>query len=358
LLLEFIREPPTGTSGFRFCHCGHRTHLSGDVHQSGSSPTWNGDKPADVKAVIQSETEFAYVLFRTQLFNQADLDNVAKIQAGYDAAPLSAYQRSAPPPPPPAVAWPKPAPDMLTTPALFSYLNFVLQFCPTHPSETTLMERFATLDIGAGKTFGLNERSPEQQQAVRDGIADAGRDLDGVMKRINAEEISSADMFGTRDFLKNNYLHRFAGAKLGLYGNSGEEASYLAYFVDATGAPADASKHDYTLRFAKGQLPPARAFWSLTMYDGKTQLLVANPLKRYLLNSTTLQSYRYEDDGSLTLYVQKDSPGADNAPNWLPAPNGPFYAILRIYMPAPEVISGTWKKPPLTPGASAPAAAR
>jgi hypothetical protein len=168
---------------------------------------------------------------------------------------------------------------MLTTPALFSHLNFVLQFCPTHPSETTLMERFATLDIGAGKTFGLNERSPEQQQAVRDGIADAGRDLDGVMKRINAEEISSADMFGTRDFLKNNYLHRFAGAKLGLYGNSGEEAIYLAYFVDATGAPADASKHDYTLRFAKGQLPPARAFWSLTMYDGKTQLLVANPLK-------------------------------------------------------------------------------
>jgi hypothetical protein len=160
-------------------------------------------------------------------------------------------------------------------------------------------------------------------------------------------------MFGTRDFLKNNYLHRFAGARLGLYGNSGEEAIYLAYFVDAAGAPADASTRNYTLTFAKGQLPPARAFWSLTMYDGKTQLLVANPLKRYLLNSTTLQSYRYENDGALTLYVQKDSPGGDNAPNWLPAPNGPFYAILRIYMPTPEVISGAWKKPPLTPGATA-----
>jgi hypothetical protein len=97
-------------------------------------------------------------------------------------------------------------------------------------------------------------------------------------------------MFGTREFL-NDYLYRFAGAKLGLYGNSGEEAIYLAYFVAATGAQADASKHGYRLTFPKGRLPPARAFWSLTMYDGRTQLLVANPLKRYLLNSTLEKSF-------------------------------------------------------------------
>ena len=167
------------------------------------------------------------------------------------------------------------------------------------------MNRFASLDIGAGKTFDMNRFSPEQQQAVRDGIADADRDVESLMKRINAEEISSAEMFGTRDVLKNNYLHRLVGAKLGLYGNSGEEAIYLGYFVDATGAPADASKHDYALTFPKGLLPPAHAFWSLTMYDGKSQLLVANPLKRYLLNSTMLKSYRYEADGSLTLYATK-----------------------------------------------------
>jgi hypothetical protein len=81
------------------------------------------------------------------------------------------------------------------------------------------------------------------------------------------------------------------------------------------------------------------------MYDGKTQFLVANPLKRYLLNSTMLKSFKYGADGSLTLYVQKDSPGAAEQSNWLPAPDGPFYAILRIYMPAIEVQNGTWKKP-------------
>lgn len=289
------------------------------------------------------------MLFRTQLFNATDLANVDRIQKGYDAKPLSAYLKAPAPRAATDVSWPALRDDMLTTPAMFPYVNFMLQFCPLHPSEKALMERFATLNIGAGKTFDMNALSAEQQKAVQDGIADANEALASEMKKINAEAISSSDMFGTREFLKNNYLYRFTGAKLGLYGNSGAEAIYLAYFVDATGAQADASKHKYQLRFPKGGLPPANAFWSLTMYDGKTQLLVANPLKRYLLNSTMVKSFRYGDDGSLTLYVQKDSPGAALQSNWLPAPDGPFYAVLRIYMPAPEVVNGTWKKPPLQP---------
>ena len=170
-------------------------------------------------------------------------------------------------------------------------------------------------------------------------------------KRIRAASSSETQAFDTRAraFLKNNYLYRFAGAKLGLYGNSGAEAIYLPYFVDATGKPADASKSSYTLRFAPGQLPPAGAFWSLTMYDGKTQFLVANPLQRYLVNSPMLKSFTYGADGSLTLVVQKDAPGREHEANWLPAPNGPFYAVLRIYMPAKSVLNGTWKQPPLQP---------
>jgi hypothetical protein len=187
---------------------------------------------------------------------------------------------------------------------------------------------------------------------VQQGVADAWGALESLVKDINAEKVSSTDLFGTREFLKNNYLYRFGAAKLGLYGNSGSEAIYLSYFVDANNQKADASKRRFTLHFPKGQLPPARAFWSVTMYDGKSQFLVANPLHRYLLNSTTLDSYKYGDDGSLTLYVQKDSPGTALEPNWLPAPDGPFYAILRLYMPGPEVINGTWKKPPLIPVAA------
>ena len=85
------------------------------------------------------------------------------------------------------------------------------------------------------------------------------------------------------------------------------------------------------------------------MYDGTTQLLVANPLKRYLLNSTTLDTYKYGPDGSLTFYLSHESPGPDKESNWLPAPNGPFYGIFRVYMPGDAVLNGTWKKPSLTP---------
>jgi hypothetical protein len=336
---------------YNFAYIGTRAYGNDGGVFMVTGPGWKGETPKGVKAVFNSETEFAYVLFRTQLFNPADLPNVKKIQAGYKAEPLSKFLAQPAPPTPSAVNWPKPADNMLTSAALFPYLNFMLQFCPTNPAETDLMARFAKLNIGAGKTFDFAKLSPQQQKAVNDGIADAGTDLNALMKQINADEVSSSDMFGTRAFLKGNYLHRYAGAKLGLYGNSGEEAIYLAYFVDASHAPLDSSKTNYELKFPKGQLPPEHAFWSLTMYDGKSQFLVANPLKRYLLNSTMLKSFKYGSGGSLTFYVQKSSPGAAKESNWLPAPDGPFYAVLRVYMPAPEVVNGTWKKPAMQPGA-------
>ena len=314
-----------------------------------AGPGWKGETPKGIKAVLRSETEFAYLLFRTQLFNMADLPNVIKIQAGIDGQPLSKFLGQPAPPAAAPVNWPKPDPSIFDKPEMFRYLNFLLQFCPTHPSEVELMARFAKLHIGAGREFDFSKFSPEIQKAMADGFADAQQEFAGIQKQINAETISSADMFGTREFLKNNYLHRFTGAKLGLYGNSGDEAIYLAYFVDAKGQRLDSSSTRYTMTFPKGQLPPARAFWSITMYDGKSQFLVANPLNRYLLNSTMVKSFKYGPDGSLTLYLQKESPGAAVKANWLPAPNGPFYAILRVYMPAPEVVNGTWKKPPMVP---------
>ena len=205
---------------FNFAYIGTRTYGNdgGDFLIVG--PGWSGDAPKGIKAVLHCETEFGYILFRTQLFNPGDIGNVRKIQAGYRAQPLSKFLGKPAPAPAPAVNWPAPAPDMLTSPALFSYLNFMLQFCPTNPSETELMERFAKLNIGAGKTFDFSKLPPESQKAVTDGIADAGQDLAALVKRISAGEIASFDLFGTREFLKNNYLYRFVGAKLGLYGNS------------------------------------------------------------------------------------------------------------------------------------------
>jgi hypothetical protein len=332
---------------FNFAYLGTRSFGNDGGNFLIAGPNWNGATPGDIKAVLRTQTQFAYLLIRTQLFNAADIDNVRKIQGGYRAQPLSTFLHQAAPPAAPAVNWPKPAADMLTTPAIFPYLNFLLQFCPTDPSETDLMARFAKLNLGAGKSFELAGFTPPVQQAITDGIADNKADVEAMMRKINTDEVQSSAFFGTREFLKNNYLYRFIGAKLGLYGNSGADAAYFGYFVDAGHRPLDASRSNYELRFGPGAIPEYHAFWSLTMYDGKTQLLVANPIQRYLLNSTTLESYKYGADGSLTFYVQKNSPGKDKESNWLPAPSGPFYCIYRVYMPGEAVLNGTWKKPPI-----------
>jgi hypothetical protein len=296
---------------YNFAYLGTRTfgNDGGDFLIAG--PRWNGEQPKGTKAVIRCETEIAYALFRTQLFDGADLENVKKIQAGYKVQPLSRYLGTTAPTAASDTHWPKPNPQMDDPAEFFDYLNFLLQFCPVEPSETSLRQRFATFGIGAGLTFGFAALSPELQQRVTAGFADAGKDMAVLQQQVNRNEVGSWDVFGTRAFLKNNYLYRFAAAKLGLYGNSREEAIYPAYFTDADGKPLNATSTYYVLRFEKGQLPPAGAFWSFTMYDRKTQLLVANSLNRYLLNSTMLNSFKYGDDDSLTFYVQKDSPCAE-----------------------------------------------
>ena len=109
----------------------------------------------------------------------------------------------------------------------------------------------------------------------------------------------------------------------------------------------DGASHRYTITFPAGQLPPVNAFWSVTMYDAKTQLLVANPIDRYLINSPMLPTLKKNRDGSLTLYLQEEAPGADKASNWLPAPNGDFYLVMRLYWPQPEALDGKWTPPPV-----------
>jgi hypothetical protein len=136
-----------------------------------------------------------------------------------------------------------------------------------------------------------------------------------------------------------------SGASRPVYANDVVEALYPVARTDSTGAKLDGSAGRYTITFPAGQLPPVNAFWSVTMYDGKTQLLVANPINRYLINSPMLPNLKMNDDGSLTLYVQKDSPGADKEANWLPAPADEFYMVMRLYWPKQAALSGAWKPP-------------
>jgi hypothetical protein len=330
---DYIGSRTTGNDGGSFLIAG---------------PGWKGNAPDGIKKVMRCETELAIAVYRTQLFNPGDIENVKTIQAGYNVHPLSQFLGQPAPKSAPPINFIKPLTreEITKSPKIFQQLNFVLQFCPTHPSEKELMERFAKLDIGGGKTFDWDKFSPDIQAAISQGIADAWADFAQVKERGDAGEIGTADIFGTREHLQNNYLYRMAAAALGLWGNSEAEAIYPAYWIDADGQKLDGS-HRYTLRFAPGQLPPVNAFWSLTMYELPEMLLVANPIDRYLLNSTMLPDFVRDADIGITLYIQHDSPGKAREPNWRSAPKGPFLVVMRLYWPKAEALNGTWKLPPL-----------
>jgi hypothetical protein len=329
-----------------FAYLGSRTTGNDGGSFLIAGPGWKGETPKGVKQVIRSETELALAVFRTQLFKPDDLDNVKQIQAGYQAQPLSVFLGQAAPKAAPRIDFVKPLTPAAakTSPEFFNVLNFVLQFCPTDASEQALMARFAKIGVGAGKNFDASHLSPEMKTAIEQGMADAWAAFAEFKKRFDAKEVTAGDVFGTRQYLKNNYLYRMAAAVLGIFGNSKAEAMYPMYALDAGGQKLDGAQR-YTLRFAPGQLPPVHAFWSLTMYELPSSLLVANTLNRYLLNSAMLPQFKFDEDGGLTLYIQNESPGKDNDANWLPAPKGPFFMAMRLYWPKAEAIDGKWNAP-------------
>ena len=315
-------------------------------------PEWNGETPAGIKKVFRSSTQFSAAAYRTQLFNPEDMPNVVKIQSGYKVQPLSSYLGKPAPSPAPKINFPKINKDLMKT-KFFEYLDFCLQFAPPGPEETDIRAKLAKIGVGAGKASNSKELSSEQKAqiglAMKDGEQKIKQFLEGAMKNINGWGVGSA--FGDRAFYNGNWLLRAAAATAGIYGNDAAEAVYPFGRTDADGQPLDGSKHNYTLTFTADEFPPVNAFWSVTMYDGKTQLLIKNPINRYLINSPMLPSMKNNADGSLTLYIQKNSPGKDKESNWLPAPNGPIYLVMRLYWPKTEPPSilppgeGTWKPP-------------
>lgn len=338
---------------FNFGYVGSRTTGSEASCSMIAGPGWKGDKPEGIARVFPSETQFAFVIFRTQLFDAADIDNVRKVQAGYQAMPLSTYLKQPAPPAAPAIAFPKFEGDAPFKTDFATYLDFLLQFAPEVPEEKALRAKFASIGIGPGKKFDFKDLSAEHKVAVglgvKDGYAKIEKQRDAIGKDINGWRVGSA--FGDRAFYKGDYLLRAGAALAGIYGNDAEEAMYPLARTDKAGAILDGSKHRYTLTFPKGEYPPVNAFWSVTMYDGKTQLLIDNPINRYLVNSPMLPRLKKNRDGSLTIYVQKDSPGKALEANWLPAPDGPIYMVMRLYWPktaAPSILpagAGTWQPP-------------
>jgi len=332
-----------------FAYVGSRTTGNDGGLYLLAGPGWNGQKPDGVREVIKSDTDFALVAYRTQLFGADDLENVTKIQAGYKAEPLSTYLKEQAPAEAAALDWPVPlSPDeQKTSLRFFDLLDFQLKYAPVMDSEKDVRARFASIGLTGDGTFDSQSLSPQMQQAFTDGMADAWAEFAAFKKdKIDTGEVKSGQLFGTKEFLNRNYLYRMAGAVIGIYANSNEEAMYPVLSTDSTGAPLSGAS-DYTLTFPPGQLPPANAFWSVTMYKLPESLLVDNPINRYVINSPMLPDLVTNPDGSITIYVQHTTPGADREANWLPAPEGPFTVFMRVYWPKPEALDGTWQPPKL-----------
>ena len=337
---------------FNYGYIGSRAtdNEAGDYMVAG--PGWQGETPPGIKKVFRSSTQFSIAIYRTQLFNPADMPNVVKVQSGYKAQPLSGYLKQPAPPAAPTIKFPKIDKQLVKT-NFFDYLDFALQFAPAGPEEKAIREKLARIGIGPGKTFDFKDLSLEHKLEVglgmKDGEAKIAQALNNIGKDINGWKVGAA--FGDRAFFNGDWLKRAAGAKAGIYGNDAVEAMYPMTREDASGQPLDGSKANYTLTFAAGQYPPVNAFWSVTMYDGTTQLLIKNPVNRYLINSPMLPNLKKNADGSLTLYIQKDSPGKARKSNWLPAPNGPIYLVMRLYWPKttpPSILppgEGAWQPP-------------
>jgi hypothetical protein len=298
-----------------------------------AGPQWKGDKPAGIEQVIQAETAIVGILGRTSLNGPEDVKNVAAIQAQYRLKPLSAFLKTQAPRAAPSLSFPAFDPAKATSHDFIGYLNFLLQFAqPTVPQETELMARFATIGIAPGKDWDAEKVDPSLLAAIDMGVADAKADMAEVAKTT----LSSNGLFGSREFLKDNYMTRAMGAEKGLFGNSIEEAWYGGFIGDGS--------KPTLLHFPPGQLPPAKFFWSLTLYTLPDRLLYANPLDRYSIGDRT-EGLVYGEDKSLTIYLGHASPGEGKESNWLPTPEGKYSLVARVYGPEKSAIEGTWKLP-------------
>jgi hypothetical protein len=310
-----------------------------------AGPTWKGETPKGIKKVFQMETTLGNVAFRTQLFNAGDLENVKKVQAGYNVRTLSAFLGQ-PAPPPTKVDFIKPltVAQQKTTLEFFHVLNNLLQFAPVHPTEAELRARVARIGLTGAKPFEVNRLSPEMKAALEQGQADAWVDINAALKRWDAGQLTPAECYGTREYLKNNYLNRTTAIVAAGNAQPKEEVVYGVIGADSDGKPFNGA-NKYFIRFPGSSLPPAKAFWSVTMYDLPGRLLVANPINRYLLNTPMMPNWVRDADGGYTFYIQNESPGKDKEANWLPAPGGGFYMVMRLYLPGKDAQDGVWTAP-------------
>ena len=304
-----------------------------------AGPHWNGEVPENISKVFRSETELVGTLTRTGTSGPDDTASVQAIQRKYVLQPLSEFAGGRAAAPAAQIYWPSWNEERALSAEFISYLNFFLQFTASHESEKQLLQRFATIGIEPGRSFDLAGLPKNIRDAIQAGVAEGLRDLDEEAEKVTG----SSGLFGSREAMQNDYMKRALGAKMGIYGNSIEEAVYSTWPTDSEGQPLD-GKRQYEIRFEAGQLPPVKLFWSVTMYNLPQRLLADNKINRYSIGDRT-PGFKPAEDGSITIYVQNASPEGEKKANWLPAPAGPFFIVGRFYGPDETLMDGSYKVP-------------
>ncbi len=313
------------------------------------TPTnWRGTLPSDVSR-IDAPTPYVWIIGRTKTDGPADYDAVHRIQAGYKVTLLSQWGKS---PTPPTVTI-DPTIDMKTPPKtlvddmpadrFFAYAAELLKLHAPHITDQPIIAQLRRLGFVPGTSFDLGKTDP----AIRNAFTDApkaARELMAWKVPTLARVVNGWSMnTDTMGVYGNYYLKRAIVAQAALGANLPEDAIYPLNLGDQEGKPLDGA-NKYTLHFNKGDMPPAGAFWSVTLYDSEG-FQVGNPLNRFAVSSW--MPFNYNADGSLDLYFQNESPGGDKEANWLPAPKAPFNLTMRIYAPKSDVLTGKWNPPPV-----------
>jgi hypothetical protein len=333
-----------------FCSLGSRTTGTGAGDFAYAPPGWRGDLPAGIMR-IEATTSMIWMMGRIQTNGPSDYANVHRVQDGLKLTPLAEWGRPYSPPdtPPVDATVDTETPPLLqvgnmTGIGLFTRLAELFQEYPPHGNDYPILFRMKAIGLEPGTSWDVSKLSKPVVEAINEGARMGQEDVIARLKtagvHVNGWNIGIENIgtYGT------SYLQRAMIALGGLGANLPEDAIYPTAFVDGNGNALDGA-NKYVLHFEPGKLPPADAFWSLTMYDGEG-FQVPNALDRFAIGDR--DKLKFNDDGSLDIYIQADSPGGDRESNWLPAPkSGPMGPTMRIYSPRRELLDGTWTPPPL-----------
>lgn len=321
-----------------FAYIGSRATGSAGGTYAIAGPSSADDAVEGVDRVFRSESDFVFAIVRILT---DDMQDALKVNALQDGFVLEA------PPVGEAPAFPAYDAEKMRSHRFIEVVNFLLAHIEPHPDDLARLQRYRAIGIGAGVQA---PQDPTLLAAIDAGVARAAQRIDARTKEIGRVVdgwSTITEGFGSREQIGDNLLGKAAAAKIGLYGNSVEENISWVAQRDASGATLDGGKARYTIRFERDKLPPARAFWSLTLYRMPEVLLYANEIDRYAIGDRT-RGLHYDDDGSLTIYIQHERPVDDKLSNWLPAPEGPFTLALRMYLPDTAAGALDWHPPKLT----------